>query len=349
MSYKYSVLVPVYNAEKYLKECIDSVLNQTYQNFEMVLVDDGSLDSSGEICDYYMKQDSRIKVHHQTNQGLIMTRRKTIDYATGDYLLFLDSDDYWDRDLIETIDRIFCETDCDLIIYNFKRIINNNIKCVKAVFEDKSVFDNNNKEMLFRELASSYRLNSLCIKAVKSTIIDKVDYSEYRKIKHGEDLLQSLPLIYKAKKIVYTGKAMYNYRMTPNSITNTVNVYMFIDISIVRSRLLEYLRIMKYDTQDNLQIFFNFYCISIFKCISKIVNSNISRTEKYKLLFQIQNIPLFIETKNYMTYSKLSLYQRIRLYILRKSSISSLYIYARVIFVLKQIKHTFRHEDYNRA
>ena len=90
-----SIIVPVYNIEKYIDECIQSVLNQTYTAWELILVDDGSTDNSGNICDEYAKTDTRIKVLHQKNQGVSAARNIALDKAEGDYIMFLDADDYW--------------------------------------------------------------------------------------------------------------------------------------------------------------------------------------------------------------------------------------------------------------
>ena len=99
---KISVIIPVYNTEKYLKECIESVLAQTYTDLEILLINDGATDSSPQICEAYEKQDDRIKVIHKENGGLSDTRNVGIDQCSGDYVLFLDSDDYWD-------DKIWCK------------------------------------------------------------------------------------------------------------------------------------------------------------------------------------------------------------------------------------------------
>ena len=90
-----SVVIPVYNVEKYLRECVDSVINQTYRHIEIILIDDGSTDSGGDICDEYMSTDSRIRLIHQENHGLGNARNVGLRDATGKYIIFLDSDDYW--------------------------------------------------------------------------------------------------------------------------------------------------------------------------------------------------------------------------------------------------------------
>ena len=98
---KVTVVVPVYNAEKYLTECLESIQRQTYSNIEIILVDDGSKDSSPALCDAFQKKDNRIKVVHKMNEGAGKSRNKGIEMATGDYILFVDSDDYIKSDLVE--------------------------------------------------------------------------------------------------------------------------------------------------------------------------------------------------------------------------------------------------------
>ena len=103
MEKKVSIIVPVYNVSTYLDECIQSVLNQTYKNFELLLVDDGSTDNSGEICDKYATQDERVKVIHQQNGGAGKAKNTALDEATGDYIAFLDGDDCFDVGYVKTM------------------------------------------------------------------------------------------------------------------------------------------------------------------------------------------------------------------------------------------------------
>ena len=118
---KFSIIVPVYNTEKYLKECLDSLINQTYRDFEIILVDDGSTDSSGEICDIYAEQNpDRIKVIHKPNGGLISARITGNKHASGDYILNVDSDDFVSLDLLKTVNEKIEEYDFPyMVIYSF--------------------------------------------------------------------------------------------------------------------------------------------------------------------------------------------------------------------------------------
>lgn len=123
---KISVLMPVYNVENYLRQSIDSVLLQTYKNWELIIVDDGSSDDSGRICDEYAAEDERINVIHKSNMGLLSARRDGIKAARGDYGIFLDSDDFLEADCMERIVSEIEKTSADIIIYrgyiyNFRR------------------------------------------------------------------------------------------------------------------------------------------------------------------------------------------------------------------------------------
>lgn len=121
MSAKISVIVPVYKVEPYLSRCLDSIINQTYRNLEIILVDDGSPDHCGEICDEYARQDSRIRVIHKSNGGLSDARNHGIDVATGDYIAFVDSDDYVTTDMYEKMLARLEFDNSDMVVCNYYR------------------------------------------------------------------------------------------------------------------------------------------------------------------------------------------------------------------------------------
>lgn len=119
---KVSVIVPIYNVEKYLKRCIDSILSQTFTDFELILVDDGSPDKCGEICDVYARGDTRIKVLHLENGGVSNARNKALDVAQGKYITFCDGDDSWKPFLLEKAYNTMEEYGVDCVLYNYEGI-----------------------------------------------------------------------------------------------------------------------------------------------------------------------------------------------------------------------------------
>lgn len=258
MSIKYSVLVPVYNVEKYISECIESVLQQTYTNFELILVDDGSPDKSGIICDDYAQSDSRIKVFHKENKGLIHTRRYAIERAVGDYYIFLDSDDKIKQDALERINRKILEYDyCDCLIYGLERISDGKvISTVNDPVEEML----SKKEEIYRKVFFSTDYNSMCRKAVKSSVFHETDYSPFYHLKYSEDLLQSLEIYKYSKTVVFIPDILYEYRMNQASITHGSD-RMLVDYTI-REKVFKYLK----DEPDLSEDLFNQYkdfCINM--------------------------------------------------------------------------------------
>lgn len=124
MDDKISVIIPVYNVEKYLRECVDSVLAQTYTNLEIMLIDDGSTDSSGEICDEYAGKDGRIRVIHQKNGGVSTARNYGIEHSSGDYLIFMDSDDIMHPQYVQMMLEAAQKTGCQMVVCDFQRFQN---------------------------------------------------------------------------------------------------------------------------------------------------------------------------------------------------------------------------------
>ena len=220
----FSILVPIYNSEPYLKDCIDSVLRQSEQDFELILVNDGSLDNGGMICERYRAMyPNQIRVIHQPNKGLIMTRRAGIALAEGDYCVFLDADDTLEPECLSTIRETIERTGSDIVIYNNysyfeeEQVTEPNI----PVFPDFSEFTGEKKREIYEVLISSWRLNNIWMKAIRTPLLqaDDTPYEEYADNPHGEDLLQTLYPVTHAEHITYRSKQLYRYRRHSQSMT----------------------------------------------------------------------------------------------------------------------------------
>lgn len=221
---KYSFLVPVYNVEKYLGQCIESMLSQTYKNFEIILVDDGSTDSSGKICDDYAKQYPEIiKVIHKQNEGLVSAREVGIANADGDVCLFVDSDDFVENNLLESVNAIFsADSDMDIVIFNLAYFENDRKTSRKNSFCDTQCFISvDDKRKLYEALMFSVTVSSLCLKAIKTSLLkrDNTDYSLYYENNMGEDQFRTIHLFTFAKKVCYLNSPLYCYRVDNSSIS----------------------------------------------------------------------------------------------------------------------------------
>ena len=220
---KFSIIVPVYNSEKYLDECFASVLTQTYTNFELILVDDGSTDRSGEICDSYASQYlDKICVVHNPNQGPYASRLHGIRLAVGDIIMFLDSDDCLRIDALEVLNNIFMKYGCDMVMYNAQKCYAFSSMAIDLPFRDGALFEGKSKAGLYRKLIETRALNSVCLKALRRecAVIPEFISTSHR-LMHGEDLIMSACFITSSSKIRYTNNGIYHYRTTPGSITNS--------------------------------------------------------------------------------------------------------------------------------
>lgn len=207
---KISIIVPVYNVEKYIVECIESLIKQTYTNIEIILINDGSTDNSGEICDNYLKKDSRITVIHQVNSGLSEARNVGIKNSSGNYLMFVDSDDTLMDDACEILYKYLISEESDIVIcelYSKK----------EEYFSERIKIKNMNSEKAIEEILKQKLFDtSAGGKLFKKEIFNEI---KFPKGKLYEDLRTIYKTFEKAKKITYISEKKYFYRKRPNSIT----------------------------------------------------------------------------------------------------------------------------------
>lgn len=207
---KISVIVPVYNVEKYLSQCIESILKQTHKNLEIILVDDGSPDSSPEICDEYKKKDNRIKVIHKKNGGLALARNTGMDVATGKYIGFVDSDDMIAEDMYEVLLENIIKSDAEIAVC-YKTDILENLQIGKGVVEELNKTQTLKKMVLGIEFGSH-----ACDKLFKREILANIRFPVG---KTYEDLYTIYQWINTSNKIVLCKNNKYYYRPNLESIT----------------------------------------------------------------------------------------------------------------------------------
>lgn len=252
----FSILIPVYNAEKYINNCFKSIFNQEYSNFEVILVNDGSVDRSGEICEKYKnKYPNIIKLINQENKGQLVTRRIAMNEAKGDYFIFVDSDDWIKKDTLKYLNNIINEYDADLVIYNYFKIdYKGNKEPSKLTFKDRFVYEGNDKKLLYDKVIDGEGINPLWNKAIKRRLINfTTNYEGLDYVRNGEDLLEVLPIITRAKRILYLDKELYFYRDNPNGITNSFTMAHYNSVKYVNLELEKYLNLWNYDNHENLK------------------------------------------------------------------------------------------------
>ena len=235
----FSVVVPVYNGEKYLDECLGSLDNQTFEDFEVVVVDDGSKDGSGRIADDYASSHENVRVLHGENQGVLLARRRGLSHCQGEYVVFLDADDMLRPDALEKLAGCIAETGADIVSFRFSRSADFSTKD-DAVFAPEGFYGGEDYR-LFQCAVCSARWNNLWGKAIRLCHID-VDaiYGAYAGLMMGEDLFQLLPIADSAKSFAFIDEAMYFYRPSDVSSTAVFKHSYIADAKCISERLLEY-------------------------------------------------------------------------------------------------------------
>lgn len=207
---QYSIIVPVFNAETTLNECVDSILKQEYKNFELILVDDGSKDSSPKICDEYAKKDERVIVLHQKNSGVSAARNSGLDIARGEWITFIDSDDFIEQNFLGDIDN-----DVDLKITRMKEfLLTKETMRITVNNSNKTVYEGDKLTLYIKKYVSSMIFRAPWAKFYKRVIIGNLRFKEDMKV--AEDACFVLEYLSKVKSLASIPSGAYVFRLSPN-------------------------------------------------------------------------------------------------------------------------------------
>lgn len=230
---KFSVIVPVYNVERFLRQCVESVLNQTCGDFELILVDDGSPDNCPRICDEYALKDGRVKVIHKTNGGLVSARKAGCVVAVGEYVVCLDGDDYIAPNCLDSFAKAIDAYSPDICLCGFyKAYAENEVKCLpfeNAGFYDKETIEKHIYPYLIENKYGRYFSASIWAKAFRREIYTEYQTSVDSRIKIGEDQCVVKPCVFRAESLYVIDECLYYYRQNDESMTKSKGVF---DLSV---------------------------------------------------------------------------------------------------------------------
>ena len=274
-----SIVIPIYKVEQYLRRCIDSVICQTYKNIEIILIDDGSPDNCGKLCDEIKKKDNRIKVIHKSNGGLSDARNCGINIATGKYITFIDSDDYVTEDYIEYMYRLLSQEKAEIAVCKLRKTINDNESC--AIKDNISLCMNKYEAMREMLYADKYSVAAPAKLYLKELFIDV----NFPIGKFSEDIFTTYKVFDKANKIVYGNKICYFYYCRKNSLITS-------SFSMKKLDVVEGLEQFKRDIPIEEYGLKKAYASQMIECIMTILQS----APTYK---QIMEIELWNKVKIY--------------------------------------------------
>ena len=289
----FSIVVPVYNVEKYLDKCIESILSQTYQDFELILVDDGSTDNSGVICDKYQAANQeKIKVIHRSNEGLLSARIAGLHETKGTYIYNADSDDILSVNLLEHVKASIDESLADVIVFSAIRIdtAGNQLNDYARHFFTEG---NVNLYDYWFEWVSTTILNPVWMKVIKRDLFDQqfdIKIKDFFNIQIGEDWLYSIFAICNASSIFFLDKALYYYRINPQSLTQN---YKKREHLILQSELSIFFKALNFHGFDDPTIhkrLYDFYLKRIWYYVYRAASTNqLSNFEKSRIFKEIRS------------------------------------------------------------
>ena len=230
---KVSIVVPVYNVEKYLEKCIKSLISQTYENIEIILVDDGSTDKSAAICEEYSCEDKRVMVIHKENGGLSSARETGITSVTGEYVMIVDGDDWLECDTIQRCINALGDNDnIACVLFSYIKEFENNSIPMHVMDGTKYLSQIEAEEKIYRrlfglsdnELSHPERMDnvvSCCMKLYKTEFARKGKYYDTKVVGSSEDALFNMYALYKSGEMIYLDECFYHYRKVNTSLTNT--------------------------------------------------------------------------------------------------------------------------------
>ena len=264
----FSIIVPIYKVEKYLKRCIESVLNQTCKDFELILVDDGSPDDCPKICDFFASNNANIKVIHKENGGLVSARQAGTKIATGDYIFNLDGDDALSPDALECAKRVILETNADIVCFSYKEYRNGKTNdiindIVPPGFYDKEAM----KKHIYPHILSDKNMNNLtyflCAKAIRRTIVTPHQLNVTNKISLGEDLSCVVPCYLEADSLYMDNTPVYLYTIRDDSLTTHFTTKQLTDLAEVINGLYNLTIKKPIDFDEQIARYSCFMCFAI--------------------------------------------------------------------------------------
>lgn len=285
-----SVIVPVYNSEKYLKRCIDSILNQTYKAIELILVDDGSPDNCGKICDEYAKKDKRVRVIHKTNAGVSAARNSGIEIALGNYATFVDSDDYIEPEMYSNMMEKVHQYNCDVVMCD----------CIKDFTDHSEIYTHDIRAGFYdkEQLVNEYYPHLLMMENVEypATISNWLILFNRNKlgnlryvvgVRYSEDLLFGAQLVYNTDSFYYMKEqAYYHYYMNPTSATHKFTVDKWNDYKTLHFEINKYFsECESFDFSHQIDLCLLFF---VYNSVSNIFSAdNLEREKKFEIVKNI--------------------------------------------------------------
>ncbi|HHY82924.1 MAG TPA: glycosyltransferase [Clostridiales bacterium] len=327
-----SIIVPVYNTESFIDTCLTSIRNQTYKNIQIILVNDGSTDSSPEICSRHAEDDSRIMVLHKYNGGVSSARNAGLDVSTGTYIMFVDSDDRIESNAVETLVNVQKTYDFDVIVFGYCMEYNSKNETIRICSPSQSYYSKEQLMPLAARMIEDGRMHPIWNKFYKASILKRLNICFEEQLNLAEDVLFNYHVIFEIESLHITDRCFYHYTIRGESLDHRFNPAKYNMLSYVNDWLQEKI---KYDpyysvikcSADHIR-FKNTY-----SCIFDLFRNGCSLTYKEKMMF-LQSL---VQREGNFPYQFNNRIYRILLLILRTKRPSIIYIAAYLVHKIRQV------------
>lgn len=333
---KFSIIVPIYKVESYLIDCLDSIMNQTYKSFECIMVDDGSPDNCGKICDAYAEKDDRFQVIHKINGGLVSARKAGATRAQGDYVINVDGDDMIASDFLYSLNRIIDKYRPSVVCFGATRFGGNDTGALVSELDEgyyqndslKRIIDSYLYSSQLEGINSGVLIYNVWAKCIERSIYVSTQNEIDNRIVSGEDTIFSLSLLTKIHSLYQYNYNGYFYRMTPQSIEHSFNDKVFANLNILAEEMFEISKKNNSVFDNRIAVYYAFrylrYCLSAAQN-SQAFGDYMKIIEKYNTKKE-QDILLKCKIEKH------NLQSRIKMYLLQNRRWRILYILARTWF-----------------
>lgn len=333
-----TVVLPVYNVEKYLEKCVDSIVNQTFKDIEILLINDGSTDSSGNLCDRFAARDNRIKVYHRDNAGPSATRNFGIDLATGEYICFVDSDDFLDPTALEYMYNTITHHNADMVMCGFYFDIERNGDIVySSPVNTESRIISSREEFLdvLIEVKSKHLIDSCCNKLYRLSSIknSKVKMPEGELYEDTEFNFKLLPFL---EKIIISDKCFYHYLQRDLSITKSFQPLKIEYLTARYNTIYEYISSFNSIRKDLVEFNNYYYVKSVFSCLIDLFfpSSNFATKKSRKQFISDKiNSEIFINAANNCKGNNKK--DSLIIFLAKTGNVLMIYYFCKLMFVLK--------------
>ena len=329
----FSIIVPAYNIDKYLRACLNSIKNQTFRDFEAIIIDDGSTDSSGTICDEFASNDSRFVVKHKTNGGVVSARKEGAVSVRGDYVVTVDGDDYIDENLLENIYKEIISCNPDYVAYGYKEIDEtgnvirervNNIEVGLYIDEKLNILK---ESFMYDKRKSGINegdlIFSLWTKAIKSKIYVESQLKVDNRVEIGDDLVVNIYALNMAKSVLVSEIKGYFYRQHPGSLMHTFKMEDVWKQAVLRDEIIK-ASIAIQNSVSNQALVCIFY--TSYDRLIRLVKGNTNYYDFKMIISEVNECGLFDSLRE-AKFTALSYKQKMKIYLIRHKMWKVLYCY----------------------